>query len=679
MPVGLGDVRDVLAGVLRDVEAIHTSPVVMRELLNDLRNAERTLGKRLRDQMVKHGALDARFTGAQALAMQQQVLQAIDYVQDRLRGRTKEQAEAAINAGLQRTITTMEGLEQRFEGIVTPLRLRQAAELSKAKANARGMWGRDFPTTVDRYGDKMMSEFEEIIRAGFVAGSSMDDIIAALVGHGGPTGKVSMAATITPAGVLRVRESDIPEGLFVRHKYWAERIVRTEMLKAYNGARQVGLETTANDHPTLKRKILAVLDKRTAPDSVAVHGQIRGIKEHFVDGAGRSYLYPPARPNDRETVIPWKEAWDDSSSNMSEWEKVCIGEGDAATEAKLERTMRAIAAGQTGAKATGVPKAPKPPMEQKKRPTYHEQVEADFRKRVTTGKWGTSVEIDGINGGGVYREPDGTFTRSIRTRAGFEPGKGGFATREEAMADLVAAWNHRMAIAAKRLEPWDEAKYKAAVAAGDGLVARRHIRGLLYQEGVLPLDALLTDQADLLTIDSVASMPDAHAVHRWGGSVGVRKDIWDDGKSSRPFEYDRHLRVMIHEEVHGATKYSGSGFYAGHGAAIEEATVELTARHITERVTGRKLEYMQGAYHQVIAGIRVQLEAAFMDAGERAPGNGDVLMTDASLTMRTRRGKKAPIDSPTGILKQFVGAVKVPPKVRKALSKRIKQHIKAPR
>lgn len=362
---GLVDVRSIIAGTLDDVERIAQSQGVFNGVLADLQGAQRLLWQRLHKEANRPGATSPtdRFTGARADATLEHCRIVTEYVQERIAGRTKAQAEAAIQASLKRTVTTLEGLEQRFRGVTPNLRLREAATLHATATKAGGLWARDFPTSVDRYGGHMLGEFENIIRAGIASGSTMDEMIGALTGHGGPKGTVSLRAKVTPNGVLRTQEADIPEGLFVRHKYWAERLVRTELLRAYSTARQAGLEEQAKQFPDMRRKILAILDKRTAKDSLAVHGQIRGIREHFVDGAGRSYLIPPARPNDRETVIPWRDSWNPSSANTSEYEKACMGEMDQAGEDALYERMKALTQGKKprAPRKAKAPAGPQPP------------------------------------------------------------------------------------------------------------------------------------------------------------------------------------------------------------------------------------------------------------------------------------------------------------------------------
>ena len=145
-------------------------------------------------------------------------------------------------------------------------------------------------------------------------------MVTSLVGLRGPRREVTLRTTVLPNGeLLRLDVRDIPPGLFVRYRSWAERIVRTETAYAYNASRMETLhEAKARDFPDLGKKILATFDPRTAADSVAVHGQVRELREAFVDGAGRVYQHPPARPNDRETVIPWRSGWQDVAASRPE-------------------------------------------------------------------------------------------------------------------------------------------------------------------------------------------------------------------------------------------------------------------------------------------------------------------------------------------------------------------------
>lgn len=102
-------------------------------------------------------------------------------------------------------------------------------------------------------------------------------------------------------------------GLLVEKKWWAERIVRTETARAYNAATDLAIGAYNAAGTPLHKKIIAFFDNRTAYDSVFVHGQVRATGEYFMDGAGRQYLYPPGRSNDREVIIPWGTRWPEGS------------------------------------------------------------------------------------------------------------------------------------------------------------------------------------------------------------------------------------------------------------------------------------------------------------------------------------------------------------------------------
>lgn len=84
----------------------------------------------------------------------------------------------------------------------------------------------------------------------------------------------------------------------------AERIVRTEQSYAFH--KQWDGDTVdflGDEVDEWRKELVATFDRRTGDDSRFVHGQRRRFGERFRDDEGRAYLYPPNRPNDRETVI----------------------------------------------------------------------------------------------------------------------------------------------------------------------------------------------------------------------------------------------------------------------------------------------------------------------------------------------------------------------------------------
>lgn len=284
-----------------------------RNLARLLAQADASLGARLHAEIARTGSADARFTGASMVAYQAQVRVTVRYVEARLAGLTHEAAMSAVEAAVKHTGVTLARLETAFTGIShTPISIAAASMMDPTRGLGASLL-RSNQTSAARYGQAMTQTIEQHMRLGFVSGLSQAQMVDLLTGDGGPTGDVSMRARVV-GGQVEVTSSEfIPEGLFVRHRYWAERIVRTETSNAYNGAKVEALRAVRGDFPDIQKKILAYFDNRTAIDSVYVHGQVRDLDAMFVDGAAREYLHPPARPNDRETVIPWREGWSEES------------------------------------------------------------------------------------------------------------------------------------------------------------------------------------------------------------------------------------------------------------------------------------------------------------------------------------------------------------------------------
>ncbi len=213
-----------------------------------------------------------------------------------------DQAPGAAESAAAGTIDYLNRLEQKFRGLGTQgLALDEAAMFEQARVGARASILRRLassgpsapvgsptqlhpgkPGILDRYGIATIGEFEKTLQSGVVARSSWDEMKAAIV---------------TKSPFLQGKPG-----------FWAERIVRTEMLGAYNrGSWEAGRQ--ADDQLGDLVKILsATFDDRTGSDSFAVHGQIRRTDQAFESWFGL-YQHPPNRPNDREIVVPHRISW----------------------------------------------------------------------------------------------------------------------------------------------------------------------------------------------------------------------------------------------------------------------------------------------------------------------------------------------------------------------------------
>ena len=272
--------------------------------LSILKEADANLSQRLHAIIKKQGSKDLKFSEAQALAYRQQIRLVTAYLEKRMLGHTHAQATKAVASGVKSTTTLLKKLEKNFSGISIPLALEsQQHQDSLLKGTASSLLSQHV-TSVGRYGQALIGDFERVMRVSAVEGLTNSQTISRLVQQGELGG--------IKAAELHAKEPGYfpkPAG-YITRRYWAERIVRTETAYALNAANTATIHRAkVVDFPDMQKKILAHFDMRTAPDSVAVHGQIRPVDGLFQDGAGRQYKHPPARPNDRETVIPWRPHW----------------------------------------------------------------------------------------------------------------------------------------------------------------------------------------------------------------------------------------------------------------------------------------------------------------------------------------------------------------------------------
>ena len=192
-------------------------------------------------------------------------------------------------------------VEAGFRGIgVQPLALDESSMLDSAREGAKSSVlrrlmssGENVPGAeavphqakmgiLDRYGVNVVGHFEDQLRIGMLTRKPWADI----------------------------RESLVAKSPFLQGApaHWAERIVRTETMGAYNRAGLESIHDADEQLGDMVKILSATFDDRTAADSYAVHGQIRRTTEPFDTWAG-PVMNPPARPNDREIVVPHRVSW----------------------------------------------------------------------------------------------------------------------------------------------------------------------------------------------------------------------------------------------------------------------------------------------------------------------------------------------------------------------------------
>jgi hypothetical protein len=276
------------------------------EVQQMMQDAAAELEARLRSGITTGVATPTSITQMQAALGQ--VNDVVKTLARRLGRTTLDVATDAADASATSMFDYLQGAHSEFSP-GRPLPIREASMFSRAVSGAQSSILRRLATTeedqqrldidpdtgdmipeqpmrpggvLSRYGMATIGEFEAVLQRGMLTGKAWGDVRDELTS-----------------------KSPFLEGA---PKSWAERIVRTETMGAYNRA---GWETirAADDELGDMCKILsATFDDRTGWDSYQVHGQIRLPDEAFA-WMGGLYQAPPNRPNDREVVVPHRISW----------------------------------------------------------------------------------------------------------------------------------------------------------------------------------------------------------------------------------------------------------------------------------------------------------------------------------------------------------------------------------
>jgi hypothetical protein len=188
-------------------------------------------------------------------------------------------AVAKVSQGRQADL--LHALDARYSGSVRPLRFDTLAWLEEQTVSQIRL--RQFPRSFARYGAAATAEIEDAL--------------------------AKLALTGQPWTQARAKVWRAVKGTVGEKQWMVDRILRTETAAIYNGtALAAMIEEDTPDEPMMKR-LVSTFDSVTGRDSVAVHGQIRKVREPFQDPRGRLYQAPPNRPHDREIVIPHRASW----------------------------------------------------------------------------------------------------------------------------------------------------------------------------------------------------------------------------------------------------------------------------------------------------------------------------------------------------------------------------------
>jgi len=285
------------------VDAI--APSAVRAVLPALRQAREELRRDLRAWLETAPDGADRFTAFQ----KQQVLRALDSAMDRV-----AELEPAMSHALGRTrsltgplaVANLETEIQRLSaifggGIPTIPQINTAAILAKGD---RILWKRHEHSAA-RYAGAIGDDIRQLFAVGVAKGETFEQLVNRLRKLGDPGARTQ---PIDPGADADV----IAGGLFRRHKWWADRLVRTEMMNAYNVQHDEAI-SYANEHrpegdEEFLRRWDAAADPRTCVLCMELDGTVTTIDGTFKGGIAN----PPRHPCCRCVVLAWLARWDTS-------------------------------------------------------------------------------------------------------------------------------------------------------------------------------------------------------------------------------------------------------------------------------------------------------------------------------------------------------------------------------
>lgn len=264
-----------------------------------LKDSVADLKKRI-DQRVKAGTGES-FTLTQLRTTLVQVQEVMKDLVVGMRDNILDVGGHAAEHAAEHTVEYLVNADKAFRGVaVQPLALNEATMLEEASQGVNASILRRLASSgepledaddeehpakmgiLERYGVDTIAVFERELQRGLITRKSW----------------AQMSRDIT-------EKSPFLQGA---PAYWADRIVRTEAMGAYNRAGWESIREADEQLGDMAKILSATFDERTAADSYAVHGQIRRPEEAFESWFG-FYQHPPNRPNDREIVVPHRISW----------------------------------------------------------------------------------------------------------------------------------------------------------------------------------------------------------------------------------------------------------------------------------------------------------------------------------------------------------------------------------
>lgn len=290
-------VQAAIDRVLADVDALPDA--ALRVLHPELRAAVGEAGRKLDSWLGRQQGQD-RFTAAHRRQVLLRMVETLKAVEARLGGATARSLRVGREDGgvsAARNLASEVGAMRRAFAAF-PYEAAAPPQISEATVLAKGQTFlvRRHASSASRYGREVALDIRRQITRGVLLHETMDEMTARLIRLGGPRGMVHMGGG---------RSELISEGLFARYNHWAERLVRTEVMNAYNVQHEIGLRELNRTDPGWLREWDAANDRRLCIICAGLDGKLAEVGEDFPGGFRRA----PAHPRCRCVEVAARREW----------------------------------------------------------------------------------------------------------------------------------------------------------------------------------------------------------------------------------------------------------------------------------------------------------------------------------------------------------------------------------
>lgn len=440
-----------------------------------------------------------------------------------------------------------------FGESLNPIDLPTAALIAKGDR----LRFKHYENSAARYAGAVGEDIRHQFAVGVAKGETFGQLKARLVRLGGPSGRVFTRGKEGDPGAIA---EEIAEGLFRRHRHWAERLVRTELIEAYNDQHEAGIDLL-NEHRDaavtseyLKRWD-ASLDKRICPVCRGLDRRTARAGENF---PGVNFQHPPAHPNCRCVVVAWHASWGDMAGETPTHDEAPPAPPPPVSTSPTPRVRKPRAAAATMTKALP---APPPPSVADMEPAA---------KAIAGGRWDDgrqALEHDIARVEGYpLSDVGGTRTPTVSVKR-IRPG----------IAGMFNPMNHHI-----QIQP-DQARAAQRMARAMTTAAGRAETALASEKIAARARG---DMSAPLTQEDLARGRDAHGMH-----------------------------TLVHETMHGHGPLRVTG-YKGAALAVEEMTTEMAARRYLRLRAGIPLDFWSSSLNQ--HGIRGGAYNGWIEATTRS-------------------------------------------------------------